>query len=99
MRSRYLELFPSVETLRTGCLTLNPSPGQTNAESIKDMLWADYCSQLQNIEIVFCPVAHVCTASLPSAKIIGRVHGTNAHRLTSVNRMPYGLPMALLGYC
>ena len=46
-----LELFPSVETLRTGCLTLNPSPGQTNVESIIDMLSTDYCSQLQDIEI------------------------------------------------
>jgi len=91
-----LELFPSVETLRTGCLTPNPSPGQTTAESIKDMLWADYCSHLQNIEIVSWPVAHVCTASLPCAKIIGRVHRTNAHRLTSVNRMPYGFAIALL---
>ena len=97
--TQILELFPSVETLRTGCLTLNPSPGQTNAESIIDMLWTDYCSQLQNIEIVLCPVAHVCTASLPSAKIVGRVHGMNAHRLTSVNRMPYGFAMALLGCC
>jgi len=84
-----LELFPSVETLRTGCLTLNPSPGQTNAESIKDMLWTDYCSQLQDIEIVLCPVSHVCTASLPSVKIIGRVHGMNAHRLTSVMALPW----------
>jgi len=94
-----LELFPSVETLRAGCLTLNPSPGQTNAESIKDMLWTDYRAQLQNIEIVLCPVSHVCTASLPSAKIIGRVHGMNTHRPTSVNRMPYGFAMALLGCC
>jgi len=97
--AQILESFPSVETLRTGCLTLNPSHRQTNAESIKDMLWTDYCSQLQNIEIVLCPVAHVCTASLPSAKIIGRGHGTNAHRLTSVNRMPYGFAMALLWCC
>jgi len=94
-----LELFPSVETLRIGCLTLNPSHGQTNAESIKEMLWTDYRSQVQNIEIVLCPVSHVCTASLPSAKIVGRVHGMNAHRLTSVNRMPYGFAMALLGCC
>lgn len=46
-----LELFPSVETLRAGCLTINPSPGQTSAESIIDMLSTEYCSQLHDIEI------------------------------------------------
>ena len=46
-----LELFPSVVTLRTGQLTLNPSPGQTNFQGMIDILSTEYCPQLQDIEI------------------------------------------------
>jgi hypothetical protein len=53
--AQIVELFPSVETLRAGQLSLNPSPGQTNVQSIIDILSMEYCSQLQDIEVGATP--------------------------------------------
>jgi len=50
-----LELFPAVETLRAGHLTLNPAPGQTTVQSIVDILSVEYCTQLQDIEVGDAP--------------------------------------------
>lgn len=56
------ELFPSVETLRAGHLTLNPSPGQTGVQSIIDILSIEYCTQLQDIEVGATP--HIVPSAL-----------------------------------
>jgi hypothetical protein len=49
--TRILELFPSVETLRAGHLTLNPSPGHPNVQSVIDILSIEYCPQLRDVEV------------------------------------------------
>jgi len=60
--AQILELFPSVEALRTGYLTLNPSPGQTGIQGILDILSIEYCSQLQDIEVGATP--HIVPSAL-----------------------------------
>ena len=60
--AQVVELFPSVETLRAGHLTLNPSPGQTGVQSIIDILSIEYCSQLQDIEVGAAP--HIVPSAL-----------------------------------
>ena len=60
--TQILELFPSVETLRTGQLTLNPSPGHTSVQTIIDILSVEYCTQLRDIEVGAMP--HVVPSTL-----------------------------------
>jgi len=53
--AQILELFPWAQTLKAGHLTLNPSTGLPNVQSIVDVLSVEYCPQLQDIEVGATP--------------------------------------------
>ena len=86
-----LGLFPSVETLRAGHLTLNPSPGQTTVQSIIDLLSIEYCPQLQDIEAGATPQiapAALITWLIARSALASECSGIKRVIVSSVHGLP-----------